>query len=265
MRKIISILILLNSIFLFAQNENLIKFENKERLNGYMNDNNEVIIKPIYKNASVFNKGLALVSTDGGWTIINNKGQQLVKFGGIPGPIYSDLDYELIRHQLKGKWGFINRKGEIVIDYKYKDTKDFSEGLAPIKVRGKWGFIDEKNNIIIKPIFDNVNLFHNEVAGFELKGKWGFINKKGEIIIDAKYTSVYDFSEELCAVNNFDYDMANGSWASEVIDKKGNVIFKGEFYNFNQYKNGIANYWEGYHFTGKNVFINRIGEIIKKE
>ena len=253
------------SVITYGQQENLIKFQDENNLNGYKNDKGEIVVKPIYKNASVFNQGLALVSTDQGWTIIDNKGNQIVDFGGIPGAIYSNLEYKYIRHKKNNKWGFIDRKGNIVIDYQYKDTKDFNEGLAPVKIKNKWGFINSENKLIIQPIYENVHLFSNSLAAVQLNDKWGFIDKEGNQVIEPKYTSVYNFSEGLCAVNTRRFDMANGGWANEVIDKSGKVIFTGEFYFFSGYSNGIANYWEGYHFSGKNIFIDRNGKIIKVE
>ncbi len=249
----------------YGQHENLIKFQDENNLNGYKNDKGEIIVKPIYKNASVFNQGLALVSTDQGWTIIDNNGNQIVDFGGIPGAIYSNLEYEYIRHKVNDKWGFVDRKGNVVIDYQYVDSKDFNEGLAPVKIKNKWGFIDIENKLVIKPIYENVHLFSDSLAAIQLNGKWGFIDKKGNLIIEPKYTSVYSFSEGLCAVNTHPFNSANGGWANEVIDKNGKVIFTGEFYIFSGYSNGIANYWEGSDFTGKNVFIDRKGKIVKTE
>lgn len=259
------LLLSLISAITFGQQENLIKFQSENNLNGYKNEKGEIVVEPIYKNASIFNQGLALVSTDQGWTIIDNKGNQIVEFGGIPGAIYSDLEYKYIRHKKNDKWGFVDRKGNVVIDYQYDDSKDFNEGLAPVKVENKWGFINIENELIIKPTYENVQLFSDSLAAIQINDKWGFIDNQGIQIIEPKYTSVYNFSEGLCAVNTNLVDMANGGWANEVIDKKGKIIFKGEFYFFSDFTNGIANYWEGYHFSGENVFIDRNGKIIKTE
>ncbi len=265
MTKYLVTILCLTSLFCFGQYENLVKFQGENNLNGYKNTDGEIIVKPMYRGASVFNQGLALVSTDQGWTIIDNTGKQLVDFGGIPGAIYSNLEYALIRHKKNGKWGFINRKGNIVIDYQYDDTKDFNEGMAPVMVNGKWGFITIENELVIKPVFENVYIFSDGLAAVRIQENWGFIDTQGNTIIEPKYTSVYSFSEGLCAVNTQPTDMANGGWANEVIDKKGNIIFTGTFFFFSGDSTGVAYYWEGYHLTGKNIFIDRKGNIVKTE
>ena len=44
--------------------------------------------------------------------------------------------------KLKGKWGYIDRNGALIIPAQYDDAGGFSEGLAPVKLKGKWGYID---------------------------------------------------------------------------------------------------------------------------
>ncbi|HEX2640476.1 MAG TPA: WG repeat-containing protein, partial [Pyrinomonadaceae bacterium] len=61
---------------------------------------------------------------------------------------------KLLIVRVNGKAGFIDRTGTVVIEPKYEDAYDFSEGLAPIKVDGKWGFINESGRTIVEPRFD---------------------------------------------------------------------------------------------------------------
>lgn len=42
----------------------------------------------------------------------------------------------------QGKWGFIDTRGEIVIDATYERVGDFHEGLAAVRVDGRYGFIN---------------------------------------------------------------------------------------------------------------------------
>ncbi|MDH3259320.1 MAG: WG repeat-containing protein, partial [Deltaproteobacteria bacterium] len=54
-----------------------------------------------------------------------------------------------------GRWGFISCAGKIAISPKYDDARDFSEGLAKVKISGKWGYIDRSGNLVIKPAYDD--------------------------------------------------------------------------------------------------------------
>ena len=53
-----------------------------------------------------------------------------------------------------GKYGFINTKGEQVIECKFDGALDFSEGLAAVEKGGKWGHVNTKGNFIV---FDGYN------------------------------------------------------------------------------------------------------------
>ncbi|MBN1819151.1 MAG: WG repeat-containing protein [Prolixibacteraceae bacterium] len=75
-------------------------------------------------------------------------------------------------------YGYINKKGELVIDYQFDVASNFSEGLAPISKGGKWGFIGADGKIKINPQFEFVSNFSNGLAAFLQGELWGFINKK---------------------------------------------------------------------------------------
>lgn len=53
----------------------------------------------------------------------------------------------------KRKWGYINKEGKIVIPAVAEEAKDFSEGLAAVKINGKWGYINTKGVVTINNIF----------------------------------------------------------------------------------------------------------------
>jgi hypothetical protein len=92
-----------------------------------------------------------------------------------------------------GKFGFINKKGEVVIKPVYDQAENFSEGLAAVNIGLEMG-----------------HYFYSFIAVKE--GQWGFINEKGEVVIPIIYHSVTAFSEGLAVVNNNYY-----------IDKTGKV------------------------------------------
>jgi hypothetical protein len=61
-----------------------------------------------------------------------------------------------------GKYGFINKSGEVVIKPQFHSARDFSEGLAMICVKRKghylWGYIHKTGRIVIDPQFANVEV-----------------------------------------------------------------------------------------------------------
>ena len=55
-----------------------------------------------------------------------------------------------------GKYGYINEKGEVVIDFIFEDANGFKYNLAAVKLNDKWGFIDLSGQFQIEPKFDRV-------------------------------------------------------------------------------------------------------------
>ncbi|MEJ1933162.1 WG repeat-containing protein, partial [Nostoc sp. NIES-2111] len=59
----------------------------------------------------------------------------------------------------------------------------FSEGLASVKTEsGKWGFINRQGNIVIKPQFDEVSNFSFGLARVRIGKKYGYIDKYGKYV-----------------------------------------------------------------------------------
>lgn len=53
------------------------------------------------------------------------------------------------------KYGFVDSKGNVVVDYIYDDaSKQNSYGFAGVKKDGKWGVIDNKGTLIQEPIYN---------------------------------------------------------------------------------------------------------------
>ena len=67
-----------------------------------------------------------------------------------------------------GKYGFVNAKGEVIVDYIYDDaTEQNDAGYAAVKKDGKWGSIDINGKVVIEPTY---NLENNFLIDFV--GKW---------------------------------------------------------------------------------------------
>ena len=73
-------------------------------------------------------------------------------------------------------------------------------GLRPVKVEGKYGYIDKKGNIVINPQFDNAHYFRKGLAAVMIGDKWGFIDKTGKYVINPQFDFTYGFSEGLARV-----------------------------------------------------------------
>ena len=174
-----------------------------------------------FQDAYDFQEGKAAVRADNGlWGFINNKGDVVIdcKFHGV-----NDFSEGLAAVRISDQWGFMNETGKVIIPCRYDEVRNFSEGLAAVRQEGQWGFIDQYGNMITTFRFDEVRDFNESYAAVRQKDKWGFINREGKTSIALMYDAVGDFSEGKAAVklNNY-FDGSMDAWA--YIDKNNKAV-----------------------------------------
>lgn len=68
---------------------------------------------------------------------------------------------------------------DAITNLPYDRVNSFSEGLAPVKLKGKWGYIDRNGTLIIPAQYDDAGGFSEGLAPVKQKGKWGYIDRNG--------------------------------------------------------------------------------------
>ena len=67
-------------------------------------------------------------------------------------------DNTLFLSKKDGKYGYVDKKGNVVVDYIYDDATEQNEyGYSAIKKDGLWGSIDKEGNVIIEPKYNLEN------------------------------------------------------------------------------------------------------------
>jgi len=101
----------------------------------------------------------------------------------------------------------------------------FNDGLlsAMSEQGGKWGYIDEKGNFVIEAQFDAVTEFSDGYATVSVGGKWGVIDTKGKYSVSPQYDYISSFSKGVAVVTDFDVD-DEGSDKCGLIDNKGKML-----------------------------------------
>ncbi len=106
------------------------------------------------------------------------------------------------------------------VDY---DTLNPDSDLLPVKdAKGKYGYIDYHGNIVIQPQFDSAHDFSDGLARVYFSNQWGYIDKTGQIVIKPKYELLGDFyngyAECLSADHKFIYIDKSGNEALPPSD-----------------------------------------------
>ncbi|ERM84377.1 hypothetical protein P872_15135 [Rhodonellum psychrophilum GCM71 = DSM 17998] len=90
----------------------------------------------------------------------------------------------------EGKYGFINKSGQMLIENRFDEISVFSEGLAAVKRNGLWGFVNKADQIIVTPQFEEVLDFHNGLSVVKQNGKSNLIDKNGGVLLGNWYSRI---------------------------------------------------------------------------
>lgn len=192
----------------------------------------------------------------------------------------------------KQLWGYIDKKGEFIVEPKYDTANDYFQGLALVEKDGYFGMLDSDGREILKTEFTNINKVENgymtafkdkEVKIFDCLGgevklknkyrnigvfsddlfnvlimdeeenlKFGYIDKTGEEVLAPKYSLAYPFNLGRAIVKDRDKYM--------VIDKKGKVFKTLEYEDIKPSKQPGKYIYSS---TGENFgLLNKDGEVI---
>ena len=179
-----------------------------------------------------------------------------------------------------GKYGYIDKSGNVVIPLEFEDAEGFYEGLAAVRIKGKWGFINKNGKVTIPCRYDEVSLFKDGTAPvlFYAKEKspldldsitkphYGYIDKQGN------FTS--DIPTKGCAVleieKYYQYQIRNNVYSEGLmvdvnnskkygfIDIEGNVVIPYKYEDAEKFSEGLA----AVKLNGKWGFIDRNDKVV---
>ena len=162
-----------------------------------------------------------------------------------------------------GKWGFIDKKGIVVIPCIFDSAGDFSEGLAGVKRNEKWGFVDNTGREVVPCIFDSAGDFSEGFAWVKRNKKWGFVDSTGREVVPCIYDSVHNFHEGLAEVER------NKKWG--FVDNTGREVIPCQYVSTMHFQEGKARVNENdtqdrFAFARSWIYIDKTGRrIIEKK
>jgi hypothetical protein len=142
-----------------------------------------------------------------------------------PQLIAQESRHILLPVSVGGKSGFIDRTGRVVVKPLFDEVKDFSEGLAAVRLGLNWGYIDESGYFTIPLQFAWAENFSD---GFAVVSKGqdsrGLIDHNGSFSIFPENGWPYGFSEGLVRVG-FEKNRVAASFWSQPTSPEQWIFF----------------------------------------
>ena len=130
------------------------KIEGTDLIQGIKNENIDLIDKKKKKILTMKNAQIDI--KENYIKIYNSEDRKYLQYDGKEvSNINVIKEAKLFAKKSNNKWGFVDKNGNIKIQYTYDMVTELNEyGYAGIKLNGKWGVINSEGKIIQEPIYD---------------------------------------------------------------------------------------------------------------
>ncbi|ELS31409.1 MULTISPECIES: WG repeat-containing protein [Pseudanabaena] len=246
----------------------------------FINKKGDIVLRPNFDFCDDFREGLALVIIEsyGKNVLYNIRDINYIMTSSKLAEKLEKIGIDTCFYQLRaGKYGFINKNGEVVISPQFDIARSFDngtaifgmiksyynlsknkEGMIDLFRNTEYGLVNKNGKIIVKPSFNDIGFFNNGQAQFcKAPHTYGFIDCNGKILIQIDNCRELDgFSEGLAAFHSLD----NDRWG--YIDVTGKVIIEPMFNEAEYFKNGYAKVKVRNWFVSKWRTIDKTGKFV---
>lgn len=183
-----------------------------DRSCGFKNAKGDIVTKAEYDFCGEMAEGMAFVMN----RVDGDSDDHVVGYIDETGEVVIP-----VKHQIPNSW--------------FIDVRSFSEGLVATYKNGKWGYMDKKGTIVVPYTFETAGDFHDGVSPVSTKSmKYGAIDKTGAKVIDFKYDYLGDFKDGLSVVRNEE------SGKSGFVDTKGVQVVAMDWDDATGFSEGLA-------------------------
>ncbi len=152
-----------------------------------------------------------------------------------------------------GKYGYMDRTGQVVIQPKYTQAGPFREGYALVRARGKFGYVNARGQEVIPPRFDDAWHFSGGRASVLVDGHWSVIDTTGHVLPGAVPTPVA-YAESRTTLGPVRFRV-NGRYG--FVNAQGDTLVRPMFEQAWYFKDGLARVRQ----DGKWGFVDSTGHL----
>ena len=175
---------------------------------GYINYTGDLLIDIEYEKEyyfTEFNEGLVLLKKGAKYYFINEQGETVQT---IQAQKLYNFSNERALIKRNNFFGYIDVNGDEVIECKFLNAFSFGEtGYARVDFKGKWGYINKSGNYIVEPKFDSFDVLIDYTYNSDLKVFTPRIDKLFGIIAPdlgkfdcvCKYNRIHPLSDKYIA------------------------------------------------------------------
>lgn len=225
---------------------------------GHMNQRGELIVWPQFDWTDYLYDGLARVVVKGYTGFIGSNRAMAIEPALPWADRFSD-GYAIVGNG-QGKFGFINKAGNLIVPVELDGALRFREGMAAIRVGGACGFVNVAGKVVVSPQYLRARSFHNGMAMVQHPGRvpgtpgaLGYINKAGNMRFEDRegtFRDLGDFCDGLARAQ------VGARWG--YIDQTFKLRIPAQFEEVRDFTNGLA----AVRLDGRWGFIDKSGSVV---
>lgn len=139
----------------------------------------------------------------------------------------------------KGRCGYTDKHGEIVIKCKYEIAFPFEDGIAKVSKDGKFGFINSDGKEILPINYEEVTLWGDGIYRIKSGDKYGLFSITDGILQKPQYTCISklnQYGKAIITSGGKNYGGRIIDTKIGIIDNDGNIAIKPEYDKISELK-----------------------------
>jgi hypothetical protein len=151
---------------------------------------------PEYKLLAPFENGYCKVKFEKGYNLVSPLGVSLLKRDVEDIGSYG----ELIAFSKNQKWGYINPKGQVLIEPVFDFAQAFLDGNAIVRIAPFYGLINNKGEYVVQPYQEDIRQISDSIFLFKNLGKYGLIDALGDTLLAPKYKNIEPIEDKVVKI-----------------------------------------------------------------
>jgi hypothetical protein len=198
---------------------------------GLIDPSGKFVVQPVYQDIGDFSDGLAIVMDEGGFSVMDSRGNILSEKYPFIGKYKEGRAPYYIAAQGGGLlYGYLGENGKTAIVPAYQSAGDFDGGIAVVELANNHSAIIDRSGKILRELkYSYVGSASDGMLPFvpdQNTGRYGYLDSKGEVAIKPAFITAQDFMDGAAVVDaSSDYT----THKMGLIDKKGAYLIKPQY------------------------------------
>lgn len=199
-----------------------------------------------YDSISSFIKHFRIIKKDLLYGVVNIDGEiikQCVFTDFMTREKYiKDITCDYLALKLNDKWGFIDKDGKEVTQFKYEGISYFDDSTFTAKYDGYFGVSDYQNNTLIPFKYNEIQYQWNNINPatiVKLNERYGLFNSKNKQVLQCEFSRLYLQNNGYVVVEKKDFEDYNTKRKALIESETGKIIIPFDYIDMGNYSEGL--------------------------